>query len=159
MRGGWQIIRVVECGSSGSWNNRVFWRKCGWKSTFWSPLGKTNPPTPSKKFLRMFGLKKNSTLSARFLSVSVTKLRVLSFLLFTLIEAWKAVKTFSADPQGSGIRILRVVEFACAVYSRQQRASRSNQFGNKVNKNIFSWTAPMHVESAFENKWNGMNKN
>ena len=106
MRGGWQIIRVVECGSSGSWNNRVFWRKCGWKSTFWSPLGKTNPPTPSKKFLRMFGLKKKSTLSARFLSVSVTKFRVLSFLLFTFI--W-AVKTFS-DLQGSGMRILRVVE-------------------------------------------------
>jgi len=39
MRGGWQIIRVVECGSSGSWNNqiisRVFLVKRKKRVNFW----------------------------------------------------------------------------------------------------------------------------
>ena len=116
------------------------------------PHWETQTPlyTPSKKFLRMFGFKKNCTLSARFLSVSVTKLR---FQIFRVVECGSS-GLWSADPQD-------VVEFACAcaVYSRQQRAYRSNQFWNTVNKNLFSRTAPLHVESAFENNWNCMNKN
>ena len=51
------------------------------------PIGKTNPHTPSEKFLWMFGSKKKSTLLAGFIKLSWTKLRVFTFLLSTLIGA------------------------------------------------------------------------
>ena len=57
-----------------------------------------------------------------------------------MIGAWQIRKYVNSDPQGSGVR-------------------SQYQLGNTVNKNLFSRSAPLQVESAFKNKWNGMNKN
>ena len=80
----------MECGSSGSWNNRVFDGNAAERAPS-DPNWEKEPPYAEQKVLKDVWIKKNSTLSARFLSVGVTKLSVLSFSLFTLIGA---VKTF-----------------------------------------------------------------
>mgnify|MGYP007048515235 CR=1 FL=1 len=46
----WQIFRVVECGSPGSWNNQVYWRKCGWRAIL-IPSGKFKSSYADQKVL------------------------------------------------------------------------------------------------------------